>query len=102
MGIITYILLFGKIPFYHEEKPVLKHMIVERQPTYKGKDLAHVSEESINFIQNLLIKDPNKRMSVSQALQHKWFKKFNQNNIIKLKDLQANKKDMAEIYNFLK
>ena len=102
LGIITYILLFGKIPFYHEEKPLLKHMIVERQPTYKGKGLPHVSEESINFVQNLLNKDPNKRMSVSQALQHKWFKKFTQNNIIKLKDVEANKKDMPEIYYFLK
>ena len=37
----------------------------------------HISDEAKNFIQNLLIKDQYKRMSIKQALEHKWFRKYN-------------------------
>ena len=101
LGIIGYILLYARIPFWHRDKKLIKDYIIKRQPVFRGSNLPRVSDEAINFIQNLLMKDPNKRMSVSEALQHKWFKKFNQNNTINVNNLSTNKKDLLELYSLL-
>jgi serine/threonine protein kinase len=99
LGIITYCLLFGRFPFYHDDRRLLKISIINSQPVYKAKNLNNVSDDAINFMQNLLIKNPNKRMNIEQALEHKWLKKFNQNNIIQLKNLDKDKKSMIESFN---
>ena len=99
IGIIAYILLFGKLPFYDKDKLTLKRIIIENQPKYKSSGLKNVSNESINFIQNLLIKDPDKRMTLSQALEHKWFKKYIQNTPIGI--TKNNLININEIFNRL-
>ena len=99
IGIITYILLFGRLPFYDKDKNEFKRIIAESQPLYKSPELKVVSNDSINFIQNLLIKDPDKRMTLSQALEHKWFKKYIQNNPIDI--TKNNSINLKEIYNRL-
>ena len=99
IGIITYILVYGKLPFYDRDKIILKKTITEAQPLYKSSFLKVVSKESINFIQNLLIKDPDKRVTLSQALEHKWFKKFIQNNPIDI--TKNNSININEIFNRL-
>ena len=96
LGIITYILLYGRLPFWHPEKPKLKAIIVKNTPVYKGVNIAEVSDEGINFIQHLLIKDPNKRMSIKKALEHKWFKKFIKNNLVKVESLDKDKKTIID------
>ena len=99
IGIITYILLYGKLPFYDDDKRVLKLFITKNQPKYRSSCLKNVSNESINFIQNLLIKDPDKRMTLSQALEHKWFKKYIKNTPI---DITTNNLfNINEIFNRL-
>ena len=99
IGIIAYILLFGKLPFYDKDKSTLKRIITENQPKYKSPCLKIVSNESINFVQNLLIKDPDKRMTLSQALEHKWFKKYIQNTPIDI--TKNNLMNINEIFNRL-
>ena len=99
LGVITYCLLFGRFPFYHDDRRLLKISIINNQPVYRAKVLNNVSDEAINFMQNLLIKDPNKRMNIEQALEHKWFKKLNKNNIVQLKSLDKDKKSMIESFN---
>jgi calcium-dependent protein kinase len=84
IGVITYILLLGRIPFYDESKSVIRKLIVKEKPVYKGYDLPVVSEYAINFMQKFLTKNPDKRMTVEQALKHKWFQVFNKENVIKI------------------
>ncbi len=84
IGIIAYILLFGRIPFYDESKSVIRKLIVKSKPVFKGADLPSVSVYAINFMQKFLTKDPDKRMTVEQALKHKWFQVFNKENIMKI------------------
>jgi len=84
IGVITYILLLGRIPFYDESKSVIRKLIVKEKPVYKGYDLPLVSEYAINFMQKFLTKNPDKRMTVEQALKHKWFQVFNKENVIKI------------------
>ena len=101
LGIITYIILYGRLPFWHKEKPKLKSYIVKNQPAFKGYGLPTISNEAVNFIQNLLIKNQNKRMTVSQALEHKWFQKFINKNLVNLKNINKDKKNIADLYNLL-
>ena len=99
LGVITYALLYGAFPFWHENVSILNSYIVKAQPVYQGFNTTNVSGEGLDFIQKLLIKDPNKRMSIQQALEHKWFKKLNKDNIVKLKSLDKDKKSIIESYN---
>ena len=84
LGIISYILLFGRIPFYHDNRSILRKYIINNKPAFKGFGLPTVSDYAINFIQKLLHKNPDKRMDVEQALKHKWFTVFNKENIDKI------------------
>ena len=101
LGVLAYALLYGKLPFFHTERTILKQYIVNRKPFYKGHGLNHISDEAINFIFNLLIKDPNKRMSISKALHHKLFQKFKLNNIALLNTYE-DEKNKNELKNLLK
>ena len=101
IGIITYIMLFTRLPFWSESKPELRKYIVKTQPSYKVITNRKISEESINFVQHLLIKDPNKRMTISQALSHSWFKKFIGNQMVPLNTLNNDKINVSILYNSL-
>ena len=102
LGVMTYILLYSRPPFWDPDKKQLKKNICKCIPLFKGHGLSTVSDEGINFTQNLLVKDPNKRMSIAQALHHKWFQKYNINDKLKLKALSYDEKNMNELTNLLK
>lgn len=85
LGIITYIMLYGKLPFWDKDRAKLSGKIVNENPLYKGNK-NYISDEAKNFIQNLLVKNQYKRMNIKQALEHKWFQKFNKNYVVKNKD----------------
>ena len=102
LGVITYILLYGRLPFWDTDRKKLKKIICNTNPLYKGHGLNLVNEEAINFTQNFLVKDPKKRMSIIQALNHKWFQKYNIKNMIKIKTLNNLKNNMNELSNLLK
>lgn len=36
----------------------------------------HVSKDARDLLRQILEKDPNKRISATQILEHKWFKRF--------------------------
>jgi serine/threonine protein kinase len=46
----------------------------------RHKEFAACSPEVIDLIKKLLVVDPNERLSAKEALQHPWFKLFDQNN----------------------
>ena len=85
LGVISYLLLYKRIPFWNKDRKILKKLIINNQPLYKIKGFT-VSEEATNFIQNLLVTDPNKRIDASKALKHKLFKKYNLNATIKVNE----------------
>lgn len=76
IGIITYLLLCGKLPFSdeHSEREVARQTIHEKlgftQPIWEKK-----SKEAKDFVYKLLNKDPLKRMNVKEALTHPWIKR---------------------------
>ena len=75
VGIILYKALTKKYPFIGKSDEETVHYILEGE--YDTRPLMNYSEELQDLIKNLLMKDPNKRPSAIEALNHKWFKKFN-------------------------
>ena len=95
IGVITYIMLYGNLPFFDKNRQKLTKFITKENPSFRGQN--KVSEEAKNFVQKLLIKDQYKRMSIKEALEHKWFRKYNKDFVnyrIKNKD----KKNIFELY----
>lgn len=58
LGSIVYEMLVGYPPFYSENRVELFHKIKFSQPRYPN----YLSDISINFLEGLLTKDPEKRI----------------------------------------
>eukprot|EP01128_Nolandella_sp_AFSM9_P012850 TRINITY_DN9689_c0_g1_i1.p1 TRINITY_DN9689_c0_g1~~TRINITY_DN9689_c0_g1_i1.p1 ORF type:complete len:382 (+),score=129.78 TRINITY_DN9689_c0_g1_i1:58-1146(+) len=72
IGIITYILLAGYPPFYAENDTALFEKIMGAEYDFDDECWDDVSDLAKDFIQHLLVKDPNKRFTAEQALEHEW------------------------------
>ena len=78
IGIISYLILAGFLPFDDEEsdKEIARQTIYEPTP-FPSEIWNNISKEAKSFIENLLDKNPDNRMDIKEALEHKWIRKFN-------------------------
>ena len=85
-------LLCGCLPFDDEdsEKEIARQTIYDSVP-YHSSIWKKLSVEAKNFVDNLLQKDPNKRMLIKECVDHPWIQKFNKSN---LTDLRRQSKDI--------
>ena len=70
-------LITKKAPFEANDKEKIMDKIVEEDYNKNSRKLLDVSEEVRDLIDKLLEKDPEKRPSAKEALEHPWFKKYN-------------------------
>ena len=84
IGIITYLLLCGCLPFDDEksEKEIARQTIEDPVPYYP-KLWKKLSEEAKSFVEGCLKKNPDERMSIKDVLEHEWIKKFS--NLVQLR-----------------
>ena len=77
LGITTYLLLCGFLPFddKHSEREIARQTIEEPTP-FPSKTWNHISSEAKAFVDGLLKKKPEERLSIIQVLEHPWIKKF--------------------------
>eukprot|EP01107_Rhizomastix_libera_P014278 TRINITY_DN4403_c0_g1_i1.p1 TRINITY_DN4403_c0_g1~~TRINITY_DN4403_c0_g1_i1.p1 ORF type:complete len:317 (+),score=90.22 TRINITY_DN4403_c0_g1_i1:64-951(+) len=75
VGVITYILLCGFPPFFGETVPEIFEQILAAKYDYPDEYWEIVSDDAINFIDSLLVREPSKRMTADQAIQHPWIMK---------------------------
>jgi len=75
IGIVTYLLLCGCLPFDDEnsEKEIARQTINDPTP-FPGLLWKKLSSESKKFVENLLSKNPSERMNIKQVLDHPWIK----------------------------
>ena len=74
IGVVTFMLLSGKRPFHHQDKREKARMIRQDPLRFLGPEWDRTSDEAKDFCQNLMQKEPRKRLAASQALQHPWIK----------------------------
>ncbi|XP_053725072.1 calcium/calmodulin-dependent protein kinase type 1D-like [Synchiropus splendidus] len=72
IGVITYILLSGYPPFYEEDETHLYSKIMRAEYSFHSPFWDHISDSAKDFIKNMMEKDPSKRLSSEEALQHPW------------------------------
>lgn len=72
IGVITHILLSGQMPFADENRTRLYKAILEAKYSYIGKAWKDVSDSAKDFIDHLLVLDPDKRMTAEEGLRHPW------------------------------
>jgi len=72
VGVITYILLCGFPPFYHEDLPELFEQIMNASYDFPEEYWKDISKTAKDFIRNLLVVDPKKRLTGKTALEHPW------------------------------
>jgi len=74
LGILTYVMLCGKPPFWGSQSQHLYNARAERYPM-KGAPWDKMDPDAKEFIKALLKADPTKRMTVAKAIAHPWLTK---------------------------
>ena len=98
IGIITFLLLCGYLPFddKHSEREIARQTIQDPVP-FNDKIWKKYSPESKIFIKGLLQKKPEKRYTIKEVLEHPWIKKMDKVPE-KRNDTQINTKTEFGVY----
>uniref|UniRef100_A0A8C6WZG6 Calcium/calmodulin-dependent protein kinase Ia n=1 Tax=Neogobius melanostomus TaxID=47308 RepID=A0A8C6WZG6_9GOBI len=72
IGVISYILLCGYPPFYDENDAKLFEQILKAEYEFDSPYWDDISDSAKDFICHMMEKDPAKRYTCEQALQHPW------------------------------
>jgi len=72
IGIITYVLLAGYPPFYADDDTAMFERIMNCDYDFDDECWDDVTDLAKDFIQKLLVKDPDQRLTAEGAMQHPW------------------------------
>ena len=72
-GIILYILLCGYPPFNGSTDHKIMKRIMVGEFSFPKEEWDYISDEAKDLISKMLVKDPKKRYSALQCLEHPWF-----------------------------
>ena len=110
LGIVMHQMLTGKFPFEPNKNEDLFQVIKTKKFDPELLYKADCSEEVIDLVQKTLEKDPSKRLSTQQCLEHPWITKYfvknnshliNNQTISTLKDFSKKTALQKEIYFFI-
>ena len=71
-GVIVYIMMTGCPPFNGEDDDAIMERIKTGKFKFHASQWKGMTKESQEFISHLLVKDPAKRPTAEEALQHPW------------------------------
>jgi calcium-dependent protein kinase len=74
LGVVTYVTLSGKPPFYGSPMAQLRNMKAEVYPFTKGIWLT-TSDDAKDFIRSLLKADPKDRLNLDEIVRHPWLQR---------------------------
>ncbi|KAK9285354.1 hypothetical protein L1049_024545 [Liquidambar formosana] len=72
IGVITYILLCGRRPFWDKTEDGIFKEVLKKKPDFRRKPWPTISNSAKDFVKKLLVKDPRARLTAAQALSHPW------------------------------
>jgi calcium-dependent protein kinase len=80
-GVVMYILLSGRPPFGGANEKKILDNVLKAPLKFPEEDWFDKSQSSQELIRLMLDRDPNKRLTASECLDHPWFKDtINSNN----------------------
>ncbi|KAL0350450.1 UNVERIFIED_CONTAM: Calcium-dependent protein kinase, partial [Sesamum radiatum] len=68
IGVITYILLCGRRPFWDKTEDGIFKEVLRNKPDFRRKPWPGISNAAKDFVKKLLMKDPRARLTAAQAL----------------------------------
>eukprot|EP00252_Welwitschia_mirabilis_P004550 TRINITY_DN14874_c0_g1_i5.p1 TRINITY_DN14874_c0_g1~~TRINITY_DN14874_c0_g1_i5.p1 ORF type:complete len:365 (+),score=85.01 TRINITY_DN14874_c0_g1_i5:338-1432(+) len=68
IGVITYILLCGRRPFWDKTESGIFKEVLRKKPDFREKAWTSISSSAKDFVRKLLMKDPRARLTAAQAL----------------------------------
>lgn len=74
VGVISYVLMSGSLPFFHNVLHKLYRQIVERDLSFPEQAWKNVSKGALDFILRLLQVRAGDRLTADQALGHPWLR----------------------------
>lgn len=95
VGVITYILIANRKPFYSPKRRTLVQKILEADFSYEDDKWINSSCEIKDFIKSLIELDPKKRLTAEKALESEWLTKLNNDEEIDLEYLEALQQKMC-------
>jgi calcium/calmodulin-dependent protein kinase I len=72
IGVILYVMLCGFPPFYDETLPKLYKRIRHARFSFPSPYWDTISDNAKDLVKKLLVVDPTKRLSATEALDHPW------------------------------
>lgn len=72
IGIILYLMMSGKMPFRGTSIQDLYKQIKNDEPDFSIREFSNLDKSFKDFIKGLLRKDKGRRLTLKQALDHKW------------------------------
>ncbi|XP_066924043.1 death-associated protein kinase 2-like [Clytia hemisphaerica] len=74
VGVLAYILLSGESPFLGDDNQETFQNIAKADYEFDEEIFEDISEDAIDFVKGLLIKNPGKRTTAQDCLSHEWIK----------------------------
>ncbi|XP_070000008.1 uncharacterized protein [Penaeus vannamei] len=75
LGVLTYVLLTGFLPFGGDNDQETFLQISKGELDFPAELFEDISPEAIDFMKRLLLRQPERRMSARECLNHSWMKK---------------------------
>ena len=75
IGVVAFILLSGTPPFYEEDNFKLFEQIKSCKYDFEVETWDNVSDEAKDFVAQILVADPNKRITIDEMRKHPWMGK---------------------------
>uniref|UniRef100_A0A453N4J7 non-specific serine/threonine protein kinase n=1 Tax=Aegilops tauschii subsp. strangulata TaxID=200361 RepID=A0A453N4J7_AEGTS len=72
IGVITYILLCGRRPFWDKTEDGIFKEVLRNKPDFRKRPWPSISSSAKDFVKKLLVKNPRARLTAAQALSHPW------------------------------
>lgn len=74
VGALTYIMLSGEPAFNGTSNNEIFNKIINEELQFPKEKWSQISKDAIDFIKHCMIKNPDKRTSAAEAINHAWFK----------------------------
>jgi len=75
IGVITYMLLSSQMPFYGRKRRHIVEQIMKGSYEFKGRRWKKISAQAKDFVDSLLVVDPDERATADEALAATWLNK---------------------------
>lgn len=73
VGAFIYIMLCGEPPFNGKNNNAIFKRILNEDVTYPPEKFKNASDEVMDLMKKCLVKNPQKRLSAEEVMNHKWF-----------------------------